>query len=797
MKNIERTKIEIKLKEALNHKLNILVAPKGYGKTTLLNKLTHDQNVFKLNISSDYNTSIKLCRKICLDIFGVDNYNQMRLINKKIDNENFLIALLCVEAVRRTNLVLIIDDFELIESTEVNNLLLRIAKKIPDSLKISFIISTSRIPHNSLFNYFDDKPESLIGYEDLCFSKDEVSDLMASNELAADGALIDKIFDKTIGWPMGVNYSIRYFFGDYKAKDELYDFIENNILSSYSTQMQQFIQCAASIERIPSGIFDYIAEPSKFRKEFGLISKNNNYIYKDDTGFILHPILREFLLNSSKPKNNEYANSILNYFKAKKEYDQLFYIFDSLDMQDETKDMAIYLANTRFVERNRVKYFNLLNTLSKEVILDNEILSLNYARYAGDNLSLSEKTKYFNNALKIYENSDSYSDSQKESIKNEITIFKALSNTENISEMLKQLKTVEACDFNYKLNFSPEYFRLNSSRALFVYYQKGKYGQLLADVSEVERILSAYGFGNCNGLTNLCRGEMQYLKGNISQAETIINTALEEAKSGNQFSIIVACYYLHVKIYKYQNNKYLVERTLNSINSMIKRKVDDQKYIYDVAKLWYYLKENNLTNDALFSYYIEYDVPKYNNITAEICNIEYYILRNDLDEAVIRINSLIDECSKNCKDLTLIALYILLAEVHFKNKSYTDSLKALKKAKSIADLDEIIMPFVERGDIMIDMLNKFEKSIPITFRLNVINKIKELSSNFQNKNNDNKYKLSKREIDVIELMKLGFKNTEIAVELGIKPDTVKEYIHNIFVKMGVSNRLEAVMKYKE
>ena len=199
----------------------------------------------------------------------------------------------------------------------------------------------------------------------------------------------------------------------------------------------------------------------------------------------------------------------------------------------------------------------------------------------------------------------------------------------------------------------------------------------------------------------------------------------------------------------------------------------------------------------MFSYYIEYDVPKYNNITAEICNIEYYILRNDLDEAVIRINSLIDECSKNCKDLTLIALYILLAEVHFKNKSYTDSLKALKKAKSIADLDEIIMPFVERGDIMIDMLNKFEKSIPITFRLNVINKIKELSSNFQNKNNDNKYKLSKREIDVIELMKLGFKNTEIAVELGIKPDTVKEYIHNIFVKMGVSNRLEAVMKYKE
>ena len=110
-----------------------------------------------------------------------------------------------------------------------------------------------------MFNYFDDKPESLIGYEDLCFSKDEVSDLMASNELAADGALIDKIFDKTIGWPMGVNYSIRYFFGDYKAKDELYDFIENNILSSYSTQMQQFI---------------VLHQLKEFRQEYSIILPN-------------------------------------------------------------------------------------------------------------------------------------------------------------------------------------------------------------------------------------------------------------------------------------------------------------------------------------------------------------------------------------------------------------------------------------------------------------------------------------------------------------------------------------------
>ena len=45
----------------------------------------------------------------------------------------------------------------------------------------------------------------------------------------------------------------------------------------------------------------------------------------------------------------------------------------------------------------------------------------------------------------------------------------------------------------------------------------------------------------------------------------------------------------------------------------------------------------------------------------------------------------------------------------------------------------------------------------------------------------------------MELVSKGLHNKEIAVALGIKVRTVDFHVSNIFVKLGVSSRLEAVL----
>jgi DNA-binding NarL/FixJ family response regulator len=48
--------------------------------------------------------------------------------------------------------------------------------------------------------------------------------------------------------------------------------------------------------------------------------------------------------------------------------------------------------------------------------------------------------------------------------------------------------------------------------------------------------------------------------------------------------------------------------------------------------------------------------------------------------------------------------------------------------------------------------------------------------------------LTAREHQVLELVEQGFKNKEIAIELGIRPGTVKIHLKHIFEKTGVRGR---------
>jgi two-component system, NarL family, nitrate/nitrite response regulator NarL len=53
--------------------------------------------------------------------------------------------------------------------------------------------------------------------------------------------------------------------------------------------------------------------------------------------------------------------------------------------------------------------------------------------------------------------------------------------------------------------------------------------------------------------------------------------------------------------------------------------------------------------------------------------------------------------------------------------------------------------------------------------------------------------LSDREMEVVQLVAQGFQNKEIGKKLFISEQTVKNHLHNIFVKVGVSDRLELAL----
>jgi len=52
--------------------------------------------------------------------------------------------------------------------------------------------------------------------------------------------------------------------------------------------------------------------------------------------------------------------------------------------------------------------------------------------------------------------------------------------------------------------------------------------------------------------------------------------------------------------------------------------------------------------------------------------------------------------------------------------------------------------------------------------------------------------ITPRQLDVLKLMALGHSNEEIAELLGVRPNTIKFHISDIFRRLGVRNRIEAI-----
>lgn len=53
--------------------------------------------------------------------------------------------------------------------------------------------------------------------------------------------------------------------------------------------------------------------------------------------------------------------------------------------------------------------------------------------------------------------------------------------------------------------------------------------------------------------------------------------------------------------------------------------------------------------------------------------------------------------------------------------------------------------------------------------------------------------LTEREEDVISWVAKGLTNKQVAQELHISPATVETHLHNIYSKLGVSNRVQATI----
>lgn len=167
---------------------------------------------------------------------------------------------------------------------------------------------------------------------------------------------------------------------------------------------------------------------------------------------------------------------------------------------------------------------------------------------------------------------------------------------------------------------------------------------------------------------------------------------------------------------------------------------------------------------------------------------------------------LCEACRFKCQTIEVTVLQSLL----FEKQGHSDAaLKSLEEAVAMAEPGRWVRPFVELGRPMAELLGRFAEQKGRTDYvrriLDAFRTIDELPVSTSPGSCRpgvagvvwSGEPLTKRELDILELVAQGLQNKEIATRLFVSPETVKTHLKHLYQKLGVSNRRDAAARSAE
>jgi LuxR family maltose regulon positive regulatory protein len=152
---------------------------------------------------------------------------------------------------------------------------------------------------------------------------------------------------------------------------------------------------------------------------------------------------------------------------------------------------------------------------------------------------------------------------------------------------------------------------------------------------------------------------------------------------------------------------------------------------------------------------------------------------------------------------------MVLQAVTFEKQGRTDdALAVLEEAVDLARPGEWIRPFVESGPTMEGLLKRLaENNIAVDYIGQLLTALREYQLGVKPEELGTQVELrpsfgiqplveplTNRELEILELLAQRLRNKEIAAKLFISEKTIKKHLNNIYRKLSVTSRRQALEK---
>jgi LuxR family maltose regulon positive regulatory protein len=214
----------------------------------------------------------------------------------------------------------------------------------------------------------------------------------------------------------------------------------------------------------------------------------------------------------------------------------------------------------------------------------------------------------------------------------------------------------------------------------------------------------------------------------------------------------------------------------------------------NMAVLGNWLRERNIRpgdDDIHFSKIDEYEIL-----------VHYLISQGQEEQALTVLTRIIAVAEKAGAKAMVVSNRITEAQVFQALGHNALAINSLRHAVELAENTAFYLVFIAKSKTIIGLLHQLKmKGIAGKFIDEVLSAIEHKSTPVRNKvltkRNEFIEPLSERERQVLHLLTLELSVPEIAKELFITVSTLRTHIRNIYAKLGVHSRFEAVIKGTE
>ncbi|MEZ4868369.1 MAG: LuxR C-terminal-related transcriptional regulator [Caldilineaceae bacterium] len=312
-------------------------------------------------------------------------------------------------------------------------------------------------------------------------------------------------------------------------------------------------------------------------------------------------------------------------------------------------------------------------------------------------------------------------------------------------------------------------------------------------------------------LEGLCH--LYYEWNMLDEAQSILDHCLPQTTDEQQWSpAFINCYLLQVKVLWAEGRSNLAEQTMEHA-LILAHMAENLLYLSQVkaqqAQLWLHQGKVQAASAWLTASGLQPD-----DAVAYSCLVEYLTLARVLiasgkaEQAAPLLTRMLESAEATGRAGDVIKILALRALAYQASNMQTQAFADIANALCQAERERYIRTFVDHGAPMAKLIRyAASQGVTIFYCKTILSAL----ANPESAGSDPHFApsqtvstrpqliepLSERELEVLHLVATGQSNREIGAALFIAPTTVKKHLSNIFGKLGARNRTEAAARARQ